>query len=83
MQDERFRQQLGNAHYVENVLVRQQFNHWRYYELNRQNEAFLALEEEAAAAKSAEADNNDSAAGEQLVKTESTTADDATNMEND
>ena len=46
--DERFRQQLGNAQYVENILMRQQFNHWRYYELNRMNEAFLQLEKEAA-----------------------------------
>ena len=40
--------------YVENVLLRQQFNHWRFYELNRMNDAFTRLEEEAQERQAAE-----------------------------
>jgi hypothetical protein len=50
-QQESFRKELGNAQFIDNVLYKQQFNHWRFHQSNRMQEAMLQLENAANQAK--------------------------------
>jgi len=50
-QTEAFRKELANPQFIESVLYRQQFNHWRFDQANRMKQAMRLLEEQARAAQ--------------------------------
>jgi len=52
-QNEAFRKELGNPQFVDAVLYRQQFNHWRFNAPNRMADALRLFEQQAQAAKDA------------------------------
>jgi hypothetical protein len=52
-QNEAFRKELGNPQFVDAVLYRQQFNHWRFNAPNRMADAMRLFEQQAQAAKDA------------------------------
>lgn len=52
-QTEAFRKELANPQFIDSVLYRQQFNHWRFDQANRMRQAMRLLEEQARAAKQA------------------------------
>jgi len=54
-QAESFRKELGNPQFIDAVLYKQQFNHWRFHQSNRMQEAMLQLEEAANVTKAATA----------------------------
>jgi mediator of RNA polymerase II transcription subunit 31 len=55
LQSESFRKELANPQFVDAVLYRQQFNHWRFHASNRWSESMRRFEQQAQAAKDAAA----------------------------